>query len=77
MSQESEASNIDLENLPINFEQAKAQARADANDDFEVINDLLDFLSETNYTVGEEEAEITAISECKTFDMFALITAQK
>ena len=25
MSQESEASNIDLENLPINFEQAEAQ----------------------------------------------------
>ncbi len=66
MSQESEASSIDLENLPINFEQTKAQARTDANDAFEVINGLLDFLSETIYTVSEEEEEITATFECKT-----------
>jgi hypothetical protein len=82
LSQESEASSIDLdlENLSISLVQTKAHARTDANDAFEVTT-LLDsllisdekldivmenILSETIYTVGEEEEEITATSECKT-----------
>ncbi len=75
MSQESEASSIDLdlENVSISFEQTKAQARTDANDAFEVINGLLDYLSETNHTVGEEEEEITATSECKTLILVMFI----
>ncbi len=89
MSQESEASNIDLdlEILSISFEQTKAQARTDAKDAFEVTT-LLDSLfisdekldivmenmwSETINTVGEEEEEITATSECKTLILVMFI----
>ncbi len=87
MSQESEESSIDLENLSISLVQTKAHARTDANDAFEVttlLDSLLNsdekldivmenILSETIYTVGEEEEEITETSECKTLILVMFI----